>query len=117
MMSEEKKLYLVETVSMFKMQYVIEAKSEADALDEVTMKITGDPSNWEEFSQKHLDEIIVSSRKIKMKQFKKLFDKENGYLSSWTDEQKIRFINKIDYDDGDNSVIEIKGEYFREDKE
>lgn len=114
MMSDEKKMYLVETVSMFRMQYVVEAKSEADALDEVTMKTTGEDGEWTEFSQKHLGEMIVSSRKIKMKQFNKLFDKENGYLSSWTDEQRSRFINKIDYDD---AVIHIKGEYFREDKE
>lgn len=115
-MSEEKKLFLVETVSMFKHQYVVEAKDEEHALDEVTYYVTGGSNHLEEFSQKHLDEIIVSSRKINMKKYHKLFDKENGYLASWTDEQKISFINKIDYDEG-KSNIQIKEEYFREGKE
>ena len=111
MMSDEKKLYLVETVSMFRHQYVVEAKDESHALDEVTYYVTGGSNQLEEFSQKHLDEIIVSSRKINMKKYHKLFNKENGYLASWTDEQKIGFINKIDYDE---DSVKFKGEYFRE---
>jgi hypothetical protein len=46
-----------------------------------------------------------------MKKYHKLFNKENGYLASWTDEQKIGFINKIDYDE---DSVKFKGEYFRE---
>jgi hypothetical protein len=111
MMSEEKKLYLVETISMFRHQYVVEAKDESHALDEVTYYVTGGSNHLEEFSQNHLDEVIFSSRKINMKKYHKLFDKENGYLASWTDEQKMRFINKIDYDE---DSVKFKGEYFRE---
>ena len=35
-----KKLYLVETVSMFRMRYVIEAEDEQHALDDVTFHAT-----------------------------------------------------------------------------
>jgi hypothetical protein len=114
-MSEEKKMFLIETVSMFRHQYVIEAENEQGALDEVVLKTSGAQGEFKEFSQKHLDEVIVSSRKINMKKYIKLFNKENGYLSSWTDEQKIRFINKIDYTEDGNEKVKFKEDYFKED--
>ena len=92
----KKKLYLVETVSMFRMRYVIEADEEIHALDEVTIHVTGG-DEITEFSQKHLDEVIVSSRKISNEQYIKLFDKDNSYLSQWTEDEKRRYIHKIDY--------------------
>ena len=98
-MSEKKKLYLVETVSMFRMRYVIEAKDESHALDEVTCYSTGGSENLTEFSQKHIDEVITSSRKLSDKSYLKLFDKDNDYLKNWTDDEKRIYINKIDYKD------------------
>ena len=91
-----KNLYLVETVSMFRMRYVIEADEESHALDEVTIRTT-DKDELLEFSQKHLDEVIVSSRKLSDEQYIKLFDKDNAYLSQWNKEEKRRYIHKIDY--------------------
>jgi hypothetical protein len=95
----KKKLFMVETVSMFRMTYVIEAESAEHAADEVVMNTTGAyDENFQEFSQKHLDEVIVSTRPLKRKDYIKTFDEENDYLSKWTDELKLRYINKIDYD-------------------
>jgi hypothetical protein len=95
----KKKLYLVETVSMFRISYMIEAESEEDASEEVMMNVSGDfDENFYEFSQKHLDEVIVSTRQIKRKDFIDLFDKENDYLKSWDVDKKMEYINKIDYD-------------------
>ena len=91
-----KKLYLVETVSMFRMRYVIEANEESHALDEVTIHATGG-EEIVEFSQKHLDEVIVSSQEISDKKYMKLFDEYNHYLSRWPDEEKRKYINKIEY--------------------
>jgi len=91
-----KKLYLVETVSMFRMRYVIEADEESHALDEVTIHATGG-EEITEFSQKHLDEVIVSSQEISDEKYMKLFDEDNHYLSRWTDDEKRKYINKIDY--------------------
>ena len=102
-MSEKKKLYLVETVSMFRMRYVIEAKDESDALDEVTYYSTGGSENFTEFSQKHIDEVITSSRKLSDKSYLKLFDKDNDYLTSWTNDEKRVFINRIDYEEDTNN--------------
>lgn len=87
--------YLVETISMFRMRYVIEAQDETHACDEVTMNNDGSLS---EFSQLHLDEIISSSREISDEEYLALFDRDNDYLSGWTDEQKFSFVNEIDYD-------------------
>ena len=102
MMSDEKKLYLVETVSMFRMRYVVEAKDESHVLDEVTMHTTGG-EELREFSQKHLDEVIVSTRKLSNKSYLKLFDKDNDYLENWNEEQKFQYINRIDYEKNSNN--------------
>lgn len=93
----EKKLYLVETVSMFRMRYVIEARDESHAQDEVVMNIHN--SEFEEFSQKHIDEVIVSSRELSQQQFLELHYKDNEYLKDWTIEQKMSCVHKIDYKD------------------
>jgi hypothetical protein len=100
----EKKLYLVETVSMFRMRYVVEAREESHALDEVTMNATGSYSeNFQEFSQKHIDEVIVSSRELSATDYMQLYDKDNDYLASWSTEQKMQCINTIEYEDEKNS--------------
>ena len=40
-------------------------------------------------------EIAGSTRKIKNKEYIKLFDKDNGYLESRTAEEKYEFINRV----------------------
>jgi hypothetical protein len=100
----EKKLYLVETVSMFRMRYVIEAREESHALDEVTMNATGSYNeNFQEFSQKHIDEVIVSSRQLSATDYMQMFDKDNDYLSSWSNQEKMKVINTIEYEDEKDS--------------
>ena len=90
-----KKLVLVETVSMFRMRYVVECDEEEHAADEVVMSKGNE--DFEEFSQHHLDEVITSSRVITEQEYFELFDKDNDYLAKWDVDQKKRFINKIDY--------------------
>ena len=91
-MSKDTEFVLVETVSMFRMRYVIEVpkgKSEY-ALDDVVMK----EAELKEFSQEHLDEIIVSHRTIKPKKILKLIDNDNEYCKSWSPEKKLQtFVN------------------------
>ena len=96
----KKKLYLVETVSMFRMRYVVEAREAEHACDEVVMNTSGNyDENFQEFSQQHLDETIVSTRELSAKDYMKLFDEDNDYLKSWSNKDKMRFINVIDYKD------------------
>ena len=93
----DKKLFLVETVSIFRMRYVVEAKEEEHATDEVVMSLCKD--DFKEFSQEHVDECITSARELTHQQYLELFDKDNDYLKSWDDVEKLKFINKIDYKD------------------
>jgi hypothetical protein len=92
----DKKLYIVETVSMFRMRYVVEALEEEHANDEVVCAIGN--TDFQEFSQHHVDEVITGSREITKEEYLKMFDKDNDYLATWPEEQKLGFINKIDYD-------------------
>jgi len=88
--------YLVETVSVFRMRYVVEAKNASDARDEVTMSVGDD---FKEFSQLHLDEMISSTREIDQAEYLRLFDADNDYLKDWTEEQKLEFVNVLNYGD------------------
>jgi hypothetical protein len=91
----EKKLYLVETVSIFRMRYVVEAREATHAEDEVVMRLTTD--DFKEFSQHHVDECITSTREISAQDFMELFDKDNDYLANWPIEKKMEFINSVNY--------------------
>jgi len=89
------KKYLVETVSMFRMRYVIECESEEHAMDSVTMN---DVEELKEFSQLHLDEIITSTRELSDEEYLVMFDKDNDYLKSWSNELKLSLVNKVNYE-------------------
>ena len=79
--------YLVETISMFRMRYVVECESADHAKDVVTM------NEAEEFSQLHLDELITSAREIDDAEYLRLFDEDNDYLKDWDEERKFKFVN------------------------
>lgn len=87
--------YLVETISMFRMRYVVEAECAEHATDEVVMNNDG---QLHEFSQKHLDEIISSVREIDREEYLRQFNEDNDYLQGWDEERKFKFVNTIDYD-------------------
>lgn len=80
------KWVMVDCVSMFRMRYMVEVPEEHPeyALDTVVMK------EAKEFSQEHLDEVIVSHRVMdSTAEALVQCDLDNSYCSSWTDEQKI----------------------------
>ena len=79
--------YLVETISMFRMRYVVECESADHAKDVVTM------NEAEELSQLHLDELITSAREIDDAEYLRLFDEDNDYLKDWDEERKFKFVN------------------------
>lgn len=87
-------LFVVDTISTFRVRYVIEADSVEHAYDEVTMIDSGNPDDkFEEFSQKWLGETIVDGREIKRKHFDKML-KEDENCCHWMGDALIR---KIDY--------------------
>lgn len=98
-----KKLVMVETLSQFLIRYVVEVEDDIEhACDEVLMMET-DP-NFLEFSQKHLGINIISNREITKEEYLKIFDIDNDYLAGWDVEQKLKYINKIDYGDNKNDT-------------
>jgi len=100
MMKMEKKLYMVETVSIFRQRYVVEAREAEHAADEVVINTTGTYNEeWQEFSQKHIDESIISVREISASEYLHEFDEDNDYLKTWPLTQKMRLINTVKYED------------------
>jgi len=75
------------------MRYVVEALEDTHACDEVSMN----DESLHEFSQLHLDEIITSTRQLTDEEYISLFNQDNDYLQGWTDEQKLSWVNVIDY--------------------
>jgi len=74
---------LVECVSTFRTRYMVEVPRGRDAwaLDTVTCE------DAVEFSQKHLDETIVSHRVVPYDEAMNLCRADNGYIGSWSDEK------------------------------
>jgi hypothetical protein len=89
---QELKTYLVETVSMFRHRYAVQARSLEHAYDTVVC------NEAEEFSQHHIDENIVSGREITKAEYLKLFNEDNDYLKNHVDEFKLKYIHTVNYD-------------------
>jgi len=97
------KFVLVDTISQYRMRYVIEVPDDhnereypcsADtwAADTVTTE------EMREFSQLWIGESILSTREVTKEEVIVMCDKENEYCSSWSDEQKIHtFVTEVGY--------------------
>jgi hypothetical protein len=97
-----KKLVMVDCLSQFRIRYCVEVEDDIDhALDEVVMEY--DNLQFHEFSQEHLlpSPIFVSHREISKEEYLRMFNEDNNYLRDWTEEQKLRWINKINYEKPD----------------
>lgn len=75
----------VDTVSMFRMRYMVQvpASNPEWALDTVTCE------EAKEFSQVHVGETIMSHRVVSEEEALKICDEDNDYLKSWSTEKKI----------------------------
>lgn len=88
-------LVLVETISMFKMKYVVDVPSKGNtawAADTVVM------NEAKEFSQKHIDEVILSQRQVSEDDLVNLLVEDDGpqAYTTWTKEQiKSILVTKI----------------------
>lgn len=92
-------LYLVETVTMFRHYYVVDAKEADHAGDTVVMQ------EAEEFDQQYLGETIVSTREITSKEFFQMTDAAtNGHMGE-------NIICKVDYSENErpNYTSNVEG--------
>jgi hypothetical protein len=87
-------LFEVNTVSLFRHKYIIDAKNLEHAYDTVLV------DHPESLTQKYLDETIIDGRKIGRKEFERLCNESmqdsrefsNGHLGT-------RIIHKVNYDE------------------
>lgn len=87
-------LFVIDTISTFRMRHVIEAEELSHAMDEVTMRESGNDADYfEEFSQKYLGETILDGREITREEFERMLQTDPN-CSHWMGDQLIR---KIDY--------------------
>lgn len=82
----DKEWVLVDTVSMFRMRYMVEVpKGKAEyALDTVAC------NDAKEFSQEHIGETIVSHRVVTEEEALAISDTDNDYAKAWAPEDKIK---------------------------
>jgi hypothetical protein len=83
--------YLVETVSMFRIRYVVECESAEHAKDTVSI------NEADEFGQLHIDENIIGCREVSYDEAVELFFEDHPYLKSWGPEHVLKYIHKVDY--------------------
>jgi hypothetical protein len=95
---EESQWVLVEAVQLFRTRYMVQVPAGADkvdwALDVVTME------NAQEFSQKSLDETIISHRVVTKEEALSICDEDNGYAKNWDTKLKVKvfFTKEKDYE-------------------
>ena len=92
-------LYVIDTISTFRLKYVIEADSIEHAYDEVVMRDSGSDKDFlEELTQRHIAENIIDGREISREDFEALVNTlkadRNESCCHWLGEDLIR---KIDY--------------------
>lgn len=84
--------YLVETVSMFRIRYVVDCHTPGDAMDTVSM------NEADEFGQLHIDENIVSCRPVTDDEISELFFEDHPYLKEWGPAKAHEYVHKVKYD-------------------
>lgn len=90
--SEKKVWVMVETISTCRHRYMIETPEDHPewAMDSVVME------EADEFSQKHIGELIMDYKIISEKDVLSICDEDNDYCKSWSDENKLEvFCNRM----------------------
>lgn len=95
--NKDRKIFIVETASMFRLRYAVFATCAEDAMDEFIMR--QDDEDFHEMSQQHIGENIISVRKVSEKKYLKQYDNDNQYCKNWSNDQKLGVINVIDYEE------------------
>jgi len=88
-------IYLVDTISSFRLRYAVEAKSLEHAMDEIVMNEAN--HQFDDLTQKHLGEQIVDGREVTKEEFDKyvvgLKDDMAEMSSHWMGEKMIHKVN------------------------
>lgn len=94
-------IFLINTLSTFRMKYAIEAKTLDHALDELVM--TEHSRTFDEITQKWLGEQIVDGREVTVDELKaevtRLKEDEAEMCSYWMED---KLIHEVDYEDSNS---------------
>ena len=88
--------YLVETLTQFRVVYVVETDSKASAQEFVLER--GEEGELE-FGQDYLGQMIVSSREINDKEAIRVFDELHEYGQDWPRDHKLSYVYTLDETD------------------
>jgi hypothetical protein len=94
--NDNRKIFIVESVSTFRHKYAIFAENEDDALVEFIME--QDECGFHELSQEHLGEKAELIYRVTEDEFINEFDKTNDYIKHIAKDDKLSYINVIDYE-------------------
>lgn len=99
-------LYKVTTLLQFKHVYFIEGKELSHALDEVTMRESGNDADYfEEAQQQYLGETIIDGEEVSHDDFHKFLDRakeeKDLMVSHWLGD---KLIHKIPYESSKNTM-------------
>ena len=83
--------YMLDVLVSFRNRYVISAESEEDA--KAKFEKLNSSGDIEEFSQKHLGDLIISNQNISLADYHKYFEQDNGYMKSWSLSKREELIN------------------------
>lgn len=104
-------LYKVTTLLQFKHVYFIEGEELSHALDEVTMRESGNEADYfEEVQQEYLGETIIDGEEVSRDDFHKFLDRakeEDLMVSHWLGD---KLIHKIPYENSYNTMQGAKPE-------
>lgn len=92
-------IFIVDTISSFRIRYAVEAKTLEHAMDEVVMN--ENKEGFAELTQKHIGYHIVDGRELTKEQLKDMIDElsedKDEMCSHWMGEDYL--INKVKYED------------------
>lgn len=92
-------IFIVDTISSFRMRYAIEAKTLEHAMDEVVMRESDE--NFAELTQKHIGYHIVDGRVLTKEQLVDMIEELSAdkaeMCSHWMGEDYL--INKVEYNE------------------
>lgn len=98
-----KKLFIIETVSMHRMAYCIEANSSEEAQEFLLNKI--DSGHMiDEFGQHHIGENLFYTQETTKEDYLALFDNLSDYLINIPEERKLSYIVKAEDENKDREV-------------
>jgi hypothetical protein len=86
-------LYVIDAISTFRIRYAVKASDKK--IKQINNNFSNAVDELEEFSQKHICEVISSYKLITEKDYLVMFDEDNDYLRNLTSEEKLAFVKRM----------------------